>query len=71
MLSDVEFKIDNLDARNLRQLNQLYAEIQKVEGESGIATVHQLLVAATIVCTSSKTVRALLDQLCFTSGHAH
>ena len=42
LLSDVEFKIDNLDARNLRQLNQLYAEIQKVEGELGIAMVHQL-----------------------------
>lgn len=33
LLSDVEFKIDNLDARNLRQLNQLYAEIQVVESK--------------------------------------
>ena len=32
MLSDVEAKIDNLDARNLRQLNQLYGEIKKLEG---------------------------------------
>ena len=31
-MGDVEFKIDNLDARNLRQLNQLYAEVKKVEG---------------------------------------
>ena len=32
LLSDVEAKIDNLDARNLRQLNQLYGEIKKLEG---------------------------------------
>ena len=32
LMGEVEFKIDNLDARNLRQLNQLYAEVKKVEG---------------------------------------
>ena len=28
------FKIDNLDARNLRQLNQMYAEIVKVQSKA-------------------------------------
>ena len=32
LLSSVEFKIDNFDARNMRQLNQLYEEIKKIEG---------------------------------------
>ena len=31
LLFEVQFKIDNLDARNLRQLNQLYTEITKIE----------------------------------------
>ncbi len=32
-LGEVGVKIDQLDTRNMRQLNQLYAEIRKVEGE--------------------------------------
>ena len=32
LLASVEFKIDNLDARNMRQLNQLYAEIKTLQG---------------------------------------
>ena len=32
LLASVELKIDNLDARNMRQLNQLYAEIKKLQG---------------------------------------
>ena len=32
MLSGVEFRIDNFDKRNLRQLNDLYAELRRLEG---------------------------------------
>ncbi len=32
-VGEVGLKIDNLDMRNLRQLNQLYAEVKRVEGE--------------------------------------
>lgn len=33
VLGSIEFKIDNLDARNMRQLNQLYAEIKTLQGK--------------------------------------
>ena len=32
-MGDVTFKIDNLDTRNHDQLNLVYGEIKKVEGE--------------------------------------
>ena len=32
LLGSIEIKMDNLDARNMRQLNQMYAEIKKIEG---------------------------------------
>lgn len=35
LLASVELKIDNLDARNMRQLNQLYAEIKTLQGTTG------------------------------------
>lgn len=32
MVQDLSIKLDNLDARDTRQLNQVYAEVKRVEG---------------------------------------
>lgn len=38
-LGEVGLKIDNLDTRNLRQLNQIYAEVKKLEGKGWLGQV--------------------------------
>ena len=41
-VQELEVKLENLDARDMRQLNELYAEMKRVEGEliqpSGVAS---------------------------------
>ena len=31
-VQELEIKLDNLDARDMRQLNELYAEVKRVDG---------------------------------------
>lgn len=31
-MQELEIKLDNLDARDMRQLNEVYAEVKRVEG---------------------------------------
>lgn len=40
-MQELEVKLDNLDSRDMRQLNEVYAEVKRVEGE---ACAHLLLV---------------------------
>ena len=40
-MQELEVKLENLDARDMRQLNELYAEMKRVEGEfSRVMWVH-------------------------------
>ena len=45
-MQELEVKLDNLDSRDMRQLNEVYAEVKRVEGE---ACAHLLLVAWVMV----------------------
>lgn len=33
-MQELEVKLDNLDARDMRQLNEVYAEVKRVEGRA-------------------------------------
>ena len=33
-MQELEIKLDNLDSRDMRQLNEVYAEVKRVDGEA-------------------------------------
>lgn len=68
MVQDLSIRLDNLDARDTRQLNQVYAEVKKVEG-----TIHScgrlehfiiVVIAVTIACKCKSGGKLTLFQVC-------